>query len=316
MQRFKKILLVIDAKTESRTALERAITLAKRNQALLTVVDVIKELPRYMRPLLTSKPPAELQMQATEKRRCDLERLIAPIRQEEVHVGDKVLCGTPFLEIIREVLRNQHDLVMMTAEGKGGLKEMLFGSTSMHLMRKCPCPLWVMKLTQRKQYARILAAVDLASFDEGKNPLNTKIMDLAISLARLEPSELHVIHTWTLHGESTLRGGRLKISRGELDKLLREARNAHKGWLDRLLQNYELGDLKHHVHLLKGKAGNLIPDLAKRKRVEIIIMGTVCRTGVRGLFIGNTAEEVLRRVDCSVLTIKPDGFSTPIRLDE
>jgi nucleotide-binding universal stress UspA family protein len=184
MQRFKNILLVIDAKTESRAALERAITLAKRNQALLTVVDVIKELPRYMRSLLTSKPPAELQMQATEKRSSELERLIAPIRREGVHVSAKVLCGTPFLEIIREVLRNQHDLVMMTAEGKGGLKEMLFGSTSMHLMRKCPCPLWVMKRTQRKQYARILAAVDLDSFDEGKSPLNTKIVDLAISLAR------------------------------------------------------------------------------------------------------------------------------------
>ena len=316
MQRFKNILLVIDAKTESRAALERVITLAKKNQALLTVVDVIKELPRYMRPLETSKPPVELQKQVVEKRRCDLERLIAPIRQEEAHVSAKVLCGTPFLEIIREVLRNQHDLVMITAEGKGGLKEMLFGSTSMHLMRKCPCPLWVMKRTQRKQYARILAAVDLDSFDEGKSPLNTKIMDLSISLARLEPSELHVIHTWTLHGESTLRGGRLKISRSELDKLLREARNAHKGWLDRLLQNYDLGDLKHHVHLSKGKAGKMIPELAKRKRVEIIIMGTVCRTGVRGLFIGNTAEEVPRRVDCSVLTIKPDGFATPIRLDE
>jgi nucleotide-binding universal stress UspA family protein len=158
--------------------------------------------------------------------------------------------------------------------------------------------------------------VDLDSFDEGKSSLNTKIMDLAISLARLETSELHVIHTWTLCGESTLRGGRLKISRGELDKLLRQARNAHKDWLDRLLQNYDLGDLKHHVHLLKDKARKLIPEMAKRKRVEIIIMGTVCRTGVPGLLIGNTAEEVLRRVDCSVLTIKPDGFATPIRPDE
>ena len=128
MQHFNNILLVIDAKTENRATLERTITLTKRNQVLLTVIDVIKELPRYMRPLMTSKPPAELQKQATEKRSSDLERLIAPIQQEGVHVSTKVLCGTPFLEIIREVLRNQRDLVMMTAEGKGGLKDMLLGS--------------------------------------------------------------------------------------------------------------------------------------------------------------------------------------------
>jgi len=41
-------------------------------------------------------------------------------------------------------------------------------------------------------------------------------------------------------------------------------------------------------------------------------MGTVCRTGVAGLFIGNTAEKVLRQVDCSLLTVKPEGFVTPV----
>ncbi|MFQ5851112.1 MAG: universal stress protein, partial [Candidatus Binatia bacterium] len=301
---------------ESGAALERAVTLAKKNQALLTVVDVIDELPSYVRTLTTSKPPAELQKQVIEKRSSYLEQFIASIRQEVAQVSAKVLCGTPFLEIIREVLRNQRDLVMMTTEGNGGLKEMLFGSTTMHLMRKCPCPVWVMKRTHRKQYTRILAAVDLESFDERRNSLNTKIMELSTSLARLEQSELHIIHAWTLYGESTLRRGCVRISRSKVDKLVRDTRNAHRGWLDRLLQKHDFRDLKHQVHLLKGKAGKLIPELAGKKRVEIIIMGTVCRTGVPGFLIGNTAEEVLRQVDCSVLTIKPDGFATPIRLDE
>jgi nucleotide-binding universal stress UspA family protein len=41
-------------------------------------------------------------------------------------------------------------------------------------------------------------------------------------------------------------------------------------------------------------------------------MGTVCRAGVPGLFIGNTAEKVLRHVSCSVLTVKPEGFVSPV----
>ena len=316
MQRFKNILLVLDAKTESGAVLERAVTLAKKNQALLTVVDVIDELPRYVRTPTTSKPPVELQKQVIEKRISHLEQFIVSIRQEVSQVSTKVLCGTPFLEIIREVVRNQHDLVMITAEGNGGLKEMLFGSTTMNLMRKCPCPVWVMKRTQRNQYTQILAAVDLDSFDQRRNSLNTKIMELATSLARLERSELHIIHGWALSGESTLRGGRVRISRNKVDKLVSETRNMHRDWLDRLLQKHDFGDLKHQVHLLKGKAEKLIPELAKKERVEMIIMGTVCRSGVRGFLIGNTAENVLRHVDCSVLTVKPDGFATPIRLDE
>ena len=57
----------------------------------------------------------------------------------------KVLGGSPFIEVIKEVLRQGHDLVMMAAEGEGGVEDALFGSTSTHLMRKCPCPVWVMK---------------------------------------------------------------------------------------------------------------------------------------------------------------------------
>ncbi len=69
-----------------------------------------------------------------------LERLVEPMRKVDVAVNVRVLCGSPFIEIIREVLREQRDLVIMTAEGKPALGEFLFGSTSMHLMRKCPCP--------------------------------------------------------------------------------------------------------------------------------------------------------------------------------
>jgi nucleotide-binding universal stress UspA family protein len=44
-------------------------------------------------------------------------------------------------------------------------------------------------------------------------------------------------------------------------------------------------------------------------------MGTVCRTGIAGFFIGNTAEKVLQEIDCSVLAIKPEGFETPVTLE-
>jgi len=45
-------------------------------------------------------------------------------------------------------------------------------------------------------------------------------------------------------------------------------------------------------------------------------MGTVCRTGLSGFIIGNTAEKVLSEVNCSVLTVKPEGFVTPVTLED
>ncbi len=315
MKRFKNILLVAGGEGWEEAALKRAVTLAKNNKAKLKVVEVIEELTRKMRKLVTAINLADIQETATKERFNRLEYLIAPIRDEGVQVTAKVLIGTPFLEIIREVLRNKHDLVMKAARGKGGLKDVLFGSTAMHLMRKSPCPVWVIKPAHRKKYARVLAALNPDPSDEEKVALNAKIMELATSLARLEGSEFHVVHGWTLYGEVMLTASE-EVSERELARLARETRKMHRGWLNELIDKYAPETPEDRIHLRKGDAEILIPALAKRKRIELIVMGTVSRTGIAGFFIGNTAEKVLREVDCSVLTVKPEGFVTPVKLED
>ena len=79
-----------------------------------------------------------------------------------------------------------------------------------------------------------------------------------------------------------------------------------------LLQEYELENVNHHVHLVKGD-GHVIPKLAHQQQIDLIVMGTVCRTGIAGVFIGNTAESILPAGGYrSVLTVKPDGFVSPV----
>ena len=145
-----------------------------------------------------------------------------------------------------------------------------------------------------------------------KNKLNAKIMDLATSLAKLEQSELFVVHAWSLYGETILRGGVGRMDQNEIDRLVREVEAAHKEKLNDLLEGYDLQGMNHRVRIIKGEAGRVIPELAERKRADLIVMGTLSRSGVRGFLIGNTAEKILQKVDSSVLAVKPDGFVTPV----
>ena len=191
----------------------------------------------------------------------------------------------------------------------------MFGSTAMHLMRKCPCPVWVMKPGQSQRYARILVAVDVTASDTKENTLNTKIMDLATSLAHLEQSELHIVYAWNIPHEHLVREAH-GISPEEIEKWENETRRLPQKYLDDFLKKYDLDKIKFQVHLLKGKVSNLIPELVINKRIDLIVMGTLCRTGIPGFFIGNTAERILHRVDCSVLTVKPEGFISPVTIDE
>ena len=210
-------------------------------------------------------------------------------------------------------MREKHDLVIMTAEGEGGTKSRLFGSTSLHLMRKCPCPIWVFKPTESNRFSRILAAIDVDpdTAESEKDALNVKIIDLATSLATKEQSELHVVQAWTLPLEKYLRSGWLVLA-SELPERLRERRNAYEERLHDLLSKYAPMNLALHEHLVKGEAASLIPELAREEQIDLIVMGTVCRTGVAGFFIGSTAETVLQHVNCSVLTVKPDSFVSPV----
>jgi nucleotide-binding universal stress UspA family protein len=314
MQRFKKILLVYDGKAGERSSLERAVALAKSNRAELTLVDVIEELPGDLDMFIASVHPEDVRDAAVNERQGELEEIIRPVKDEGIQVSANVFCGRPFIEIIKEVLRSGHDLVIKNVEAEAGKKEILFGTTTMPLMRKCPCPVWVLKPSPHLRFLRILAAVNPLPMEEERNALNRKIMDLAVSLSELEESELHVVHTSSLYYEDVMRN-RLGLKNHEVDRIVKKMKETHRAWVEELVQPYSHRIPSRKIHILRGDAGKVIPEFAMQKEIDLIVMGTVGRSGVSGLFIGNTAEKVLQNVDCSVMAVKPDGFVSPVKLD-
>ena len=314
MKRFTNILFYTDGSRDSDPALSRAVELAKHNHGQLTVLGVLRELPRELSRLVGGIHPADLQGSAMGELRERLEQLVESYRKEGPPLNIEVGCGTPFIEIIRTVLRYQKDLVMMSADGHGATEGMLFGSTSLHLMRKCPCPVWVIKPARRPRVMRILAAVDPDATDSVRDGVNIKIMELAISLARLEGSYLQVIHVWDVYEERVLRRWRTFLPDAPVFNLTTLTEDAHRSQLEQLLVRFDFAQLRMKSHLLRGEIGNTIAQLAKRQRIDLIVMGTAARTGLAGFFMGNTAETVLQQVNCSVFTIKPDGFVTPVRI--
>lgn len=118
MKRFKKILYVNDGKTESEGALERAVNLARTNRALLTVVEIQEDFPHDLIGQSATRDLLAVRKLGVQECTERLENLIKPIKEEGVKATSKVLQGTHFLEIIREVLRNNHDLVMLSPQGR------------------------------------------------------------------------------------------------------------------------------------------------------------------------------------------------------
>lgn len=108
---------------------------------------------------------------------------------------------------------------------------------------------------------------------------------------------------------------RSEMTQDIMERLIRRNLKAHQRGVDSLLGRYELEDLRYQVHMVQGQPRSVIPQLAAEVRADLLIMGTVSRTGIAGFLIGNCAEAVIRQVDCSVLTVKPAGFETPVTLE-
>jgi len=299
MKRFKNILVVLNDVAGDDETLAQAVALAQKNNAVLTIAAVIEDV----------KASSEY----TTEREEHLFRLASSLAQDNVSIHTVVLNGTPFLEIIRQVMRNDHDMVMMTAEGDVGYAQLFFGSTSLHLIRKCPCPVWLTKPEAHNDYARIMAAVDLDCDGSSESELNITIMDLATSLARLNDAKLYIAHAWEVSGKDrdTLKS---EITDEIENWILHTHEMNRRRKLDLLLDRYELEDVNHVVHLMRGAPEYVLPQLADTSQIDLIVMGTIGRSGIPGFFIGNSAELMLRQVQCSVLAVKPENFVTPVTL--
>jgi len=120
-----------------------------------------------------------------------------------------------------------------------------------------------------------------------------------------------VIHVWDVVGESLLlrRGG---MTQGALKAMINEEREDHRRALEEVMRQHPGKGIKKRSHLLRGSPGEIIPGFASKNNIDLVVMGTVSRHGIAGLLIGNTAEQVIQRVDASLLTVKPLGFVSPV----
>ncbi|MCB1676847.1 MAG: universal stress protein [Halioglobus sp.] len=320
MELFEKILYVSEVSVSQEAAIARAVSLAENNQASLTVVDVIAAVTPGPRMLPGGHAPRELQDVMVSERLQVLEALVEPYSKRlDIHL--EVLVGTTFLEVIRSIIRNEYDLLIKPAENPGFI-ERLFGSDDMQLLRNCPCPVWLTPADKQSEYTCMLAAIDFNPYepDAAEGSLNRQILDLSSSLALSDFAALHVVHAWDAPGETTVSlwsdsstqasAAYVEGVRSSHEKMLYHFREQLKERIGTDAYDH----LAPRFHLRRGAASRVIPGMIKELQADLVVMGTVARTGIAGLLIGNTAEAVLEQVQCSVLAVKPPGFVSPVRL--
>jgi nucleotide-binding universal stress UspA family protein len=314
VERFENVLLAAAPGHLDFAVLHDTIRFVERNHAKLTLLDVVAPLPSWRRSVNVEGRVIDVQGLLLQDRRDRIRDMIAAAGGgAEIRV--EATTGEPFVEVIRYVLRNGCDLVIVgepehTMERHPGIS-----AGVLKLLRKCPVPVWAMRPRGDKPL-RVLALVDPDPTDPVRDGLNDLVLDLAIAMVRDSGGELHVAHAWGLEGEATLRSSEfVAIPTEQVDLIVEVAGREHQHRLEALTGDHRIDELGGSVHLVRGDPGRVLPEFASQLGATAIVMGTVARTGLSGLIMGNTAETVLRAVDCSVLAVKPEGFESPVHVE-
>lgn len=310
MQRFKNILAYVNLALDEHPALTRGARLARQNNGTLTAMTVIEEHPAQAHAILRSIHVTNALESIEREYREQLEQLVQPIRDTGLVVETVVAYGSAFIEVIRAALQRQHDLVIKTVSTEGIFHRTFFGSIDMHLLRKCPTPLWLIKPGEPDAFRRILVPLDPNIEDGIKLDLGMNLLKLATSLATLDEADLTIVHAWRAYEEDKLKK---YMAPKQFDEYLRAWRQAAADRTSQFITPFARAIQPKAIQLVQGEPGDVIPKYAKDHNVDLVVMGTLGRLGQRGMFFGDTAERILDRLECSVLAVKPVGFVSPVQ---
>lgn len=311
METYQNILVVVDPTTEDQKALKRAIDLAEGINASGGKVNVTAFLSifdfSYEMTTILSNDDRDVMRQSVIK---DKELWLASIINDlnaKIQISNQVVWhNRPFEAIIERVIQDEYDLVIKGTHQHDKLKSVVFTPTDWHILRKCPCPVLLVKEHEWPSNGNILAAVNVGSDEPEHISLNLKITQEAKNLAHFLKGNVHLMNSFP--------GTPVNIAI-EIPEFNSTEYN------DTMLKHHEKAMIAHankfdisiaNTHVVEGLPETVIEQVAAKIDAELVILGTIGRTGISAALIGNTAEHVIDQLNCDVLALKPDGYVSPL----
>ncbi|WP_299999934.1 universal stress protein UspE [uncultured Cedecea sp.] len=312
MANYQDILVAIDATQDDQPALRRAVYLHHRIGCKIKAFLPIYEFSYEMTTLLSPDERVAMRKGVISQRTAWVKEQAQAYIDAGVPIEIKVVWhNRPFEAIIQEVITAKHDLVLKMAHQYDRLSAVLFTPTDWHLLRKCPCPVWIVKDQPWPEGGKALVAVNLTSEEPHHDALNEKLLrDTLLLASKVDKTEVHLVGAYPITPISIA----IELPDFDSSTYNNAIRGQHLIAMKTLRQKFSIDENMTHVE--KGLAEEVIPNLATHLDAGIVVLGTIGRTGLSAAFLGNTAEQVIDSLRCDLLVIKPDDFESPVDLDD
>jgi universal stress protein E len=310
MAQIERILVVLDPTSDQQPALDRAVWLARRSGASLELFVCAYDQYLAGERVFDSESLAKARAALIARHFGDLRERARRLTRDLIDVVVDVRWDHPLHEgIARKVVDSKPDMIFKDTHYHAALSRSLFSNTDWSLIRCCPAPLWLVKPRPFSEPPCIVAAVDPMHVHDKPAALDHSIVDAADGLRSVVDGELHLIHAYEIAPAVAVSADSMAMP---ISVPLREVtdtlKKQHREAVFALAGQHGIDFAQVHLH--EGPTQSVLVRLTGQLKADVVVIGAVARSGLRRLFLGSTAEQVLDRLPCDMLIIKP-AISAP-----
>ncbi len=233
-----------------------------------------------------------------------IEEIADNIRDLNVAVTTTVLEERPIVDaILHDIDARSPKVLVKGTQHHSDSDRALFAATDWQLIRRCPCPLYLVKPQPMPENPIVVASVDPVHAHDKPAELDGVIVQYAQDIATRTAGELHLFHTYQrligVGSEATRTFKPLELPIKDIDERMKQE---HRDKLDALAAQFDVKE--DNVHQLPGKTQALLPQFVRANKAGLVVMGALARWGLKRAIIGSTAERVLDKLPCDVLIVR------------
>jgi len=282
----KTILVASDLSSRSKPAVQRAAQIAEATDADLTVLHIVESdlMENRMRDEIRSAE-GYLTSQITG---FDLSLKAVVV----------VTTGHAFHVICEKAQEFNADMIVMGAHRRQFLRDVFTGTTIERVTRTAGRPVLMANAKTAEAWRKVFIATDMS---EASGHAARKAQELGL----LDNADVTFVHGYAPITRQMMTHAGIPAERVH-EEAEREFQSTRRE-LGRFIQGLNLGDLSYNARIIEGVGADAIAGLVEQAKPDLLVIGTRGLSGVKRLFLGSVAQDLMGSLEIDVLAVPPQA---------
>lgn len=299
VQAVKNILVATDFSKSSDFALTRALEIAKKNNAKITLLNVIQktQTDNFIDNTLKKLLPKGLWLTTEEYKKTLLQEKTQTMWKHNIEINYATISkGKPAQKILHYAKNNKIDLLIIGAHGKYSIRDTFIGTTAEYIAKHTPCPVLIIKNKPINSYTKIFVPTDFS---------NVSKQAFYYTMRLFPNSSLRLFHVGDYEYENVLKEKAKEIKQSQLNQIKKAIFSYLENNMKKFIKGKNKKLNKHPYKITLGYPGPTIVNEAKKSKHALVAIGTQGHGRIHYIFMGSVANWVLTEGSNDILLVPP-----------